>query len=101
MLYTSPSKQKNTSPVQNQYYKTNVHQDGYTADTILKVIVVFNHFGLGLSDRMPKVRIGYAHVANSKYDEWLMYAIGESSDPTILSEGNYFMASNDPYTKQD
>ncbi|KAL7213570.1 hypothetical protein ACSBR2_016154 [Camellia fascicularis] len=66
----------------------------------MKVIVVFNHFGLGLSERMPKVRMGYAHVANSKYDEWLMYAIGGSSDPTILSEGNYFMASNDPYTKQ-
>ena len=29
-----------------------------------------------------------------------MYAIGGSADPTILSEGNYFAASNDPSTKQ-
>ncbi|KAK6932762.1 Pectate lyase [Dillenia turbinata] len=54
----------------------------------------------GLIDRMPRVRFGYAHVANNKYDEWLMYAIGGSADPTILSEGNYFTAPNDPYFKQ-
>lgn len=47
-----------------------------------------------------RVRYGYAHVANNMYDEWLMYAIGGSSNPTILSEGNYFMASNDPSSKQ-
>ena len=29
-----------------------------------------------------------------------MYAIGGSSDPTILSEGNYFVASNDPNAKE-
>ncbi|KAM7525250.1 hypothetical protein LguiA_015152 [Lonicera macranthoides] len=38
------------------------------------------------------VRLGYAHVANNRYDEWQMYAIGGSANPTILSEGNYFMA---------
>ncbi|XP_057498108.1 putative pectate lyase 2 [Actinidia eriantha] len=72
------------------------HRDGYTADKVMKITVVFNHFGPGLVQRMPRVRYGYAHVANNKYDEWLMYAIGGSSDPTILSEGNYFVASNDP-----
>ncbi|GFY91726.1 pectin lyase-like superfamily protein [Actinidia rufa] len=76
------------------------HRDGYTADKIMKITVVFNHFGPGLVQRMPRVRYGYAHVANNKYDEWLMYAIGGSSDPTILSEGNYFVASNDPNTKE-
>ncbi|KAL3519437.1 hypothetical protein ACH5RR_017586 [Cinchona calisaya] len=76
------------------------HQDGYSADKILKVTVAFNHFGTGLVQRMPRVRYGYAHVANNFYDQWLMYAIGGSSNPTIFSEGNYFIASNNPYTKE-
>ncbi|KAL7212232.1 hypothetical protein ACSBR2_014998 [Camellia fascicularis] len=76
------------------------HRDGYSADRIMKITVVFNHFGPGLVQRMPRVRYGYAHVANNRYDEYLMYAIGGSSDPTILSEGNYFVASNDPYAKE-
>ncbi|XP_011087037.2 putative pectate lyase 2 [Sesamum indicum] len=76
------------------------HRDGYTADRIMKVTVAFNHFGPGLVQRMPRVRYGYAHVANNRYDQWIMYAIGGSADPTILSEGNYFFASNDPYAKQ-
>ncbi|XP_075503038.1 putative pectate lyase 2 [Primulina tabacum] len=76
------------------------HQDGFAADRVMKVTVVFNHFGPGLIQRMPRVRTGYAHVANNRYDQWLMYAIGGSSDPTILSEGNYFVASNDAYAKQ-
>ncbi|CAH1439966.1 unnamed protein product [Lactuca virosa] len=28
-----------------------------------------------------------------KYDEWHMYAVGGSANPTILSEGNYYTAS--------
>lgn len=39
------------------------------------------------------MRLGYAHVANNKYDEWHMYAVGGSANPTILSEGNYYTAS--------
>ncbi|KAL2467131.1 putative pectate lyase 16 [Abeliophyllum distichum] len=76
------------------------HQDGYTADRIMKVTVVYNHFGPRLVQRMPRVRYGYAHVANNRYDEWIMYAIGGSSDPTIFSEANYFVASNEPYAKE-
>ncbi|KZV16067.1 hypothetical protein F511_26196 [Dorcoceras hygrometricum] len=76
------------------------HQDGFAADRVMKVTVVFNHFGPGLVQRMPRVRVGYAHVANNRYEKWLMYAIGGSSDPTILSEGNYFVASNDASSKQ-
>ncbi|KAK4421356.1 putative pectate lyase 2 [Sesamum alatum] len=76
------------------------HRDGYTADRIMKVTVVLTTFGPGLVQRMPRVRYGYAHVANNRYDRWIMYAIGGSADPTILSESNYFVASNDPYAKQ-
>ncbi|KAG8365390.1 hypothetical protein BUALT_Bualt18G0099700 [Buddleja alternifolia] len=76
------------------------HEDGYTADRIMKVTVVFNYFGPGLVQRLPRVRYGYAHVANNRYDHWLMYAIGGSADPTILSEANYFVASNDAYAKE-
>ncbi|XP_027087853.1 putative pectate lyase 2 [Coffea eugenioides] len=76
------------------------HQDGYIADKVMKVTVAFNHFGPGLVQRMPRVRYGYAHVANNRYDQWLMYAIGGSSNPTILSEGNYFVASKNPDSKQ-
>lgn len=47
-----------------------------------------------------RVRIGYAHVANNRYEDWKMYAIGGSANPTIFSEGNYFMASNDQNTKE-
>ncbi|KDP20714.1 hypothetical protein JCGZ_21185 [Jatropha curcas] len=70
------------------------HNDEYTADKVMKTTVIFNHFGTGLVQRMPRVRFGYAHVANNRYDEWQMYAIGGSADPTIFSEGNYFIASD-------
>ena len=47
-----------------------------------------------------RVRFGYAHVANNRYDEWKMYAIGGSANPTIFSEGNYFVAPQNSYAKQ-
>ncbi|KAL0407245.1 UNVERIFIED_CONTAM: putative pectate lyase 16 [Sesamum latifolium] len=67
------------------------HRDGYTADRIMKVTVVFNHFGPGLVQRMPRVRYGYAHVANNRYDQWIMYAIGGSADPTISVKATTFL----------
>ncbi|KAK4421358.1 putative pectate lyase 2 [Sesamum alatum] len=76
------------------------HDDNNLEDKNIKVTVVFNHFGPGLVQRMPRVRLGYAHVANNRYDQWEMYAIGGSADPTIFSEGNYFMAPNSPDIKQ-
>ncbi|KAK1258820.1 putative pectate lyase 2 [Acorus gramineus] len=76
------------------------HMDGFVADKKMKVTVVFNHFGQGLVQRMPRVRMGYAHVANNRYDEWEMYAVGGSSNPTILSQGNYYAAPNNPFLKQ-
>ncbi|KAL2339217.1 hypothetical protein Fmac_013663 [Flemingia macrophylla] len=76
------------------------HNDEYTADQIMKVTIVFNQFASGLTERMPRVRFGYAHVVNNKYDQWKMYAIGGSANPSILSEGNFFVAPNDPNAKQ-
>ncbi|PPD77947.1 hypothetical protein GOBAR_DD25119 [Gossypium barbadense] len=76
------------------------HNDKFIADKVMKVTLVFNHFGEGLIERMPRVRIGYAHVANNKYDEWKMYAIGGSANPTIFSEGNYFVAPDNRSSKQ-
>nr|GMC89809.1 putative pectate lyase 2 [Ipomoea batatas] len=76
------------------------HNDNNVEDKAMKVTVAFNHFGPGLIERMPRVRLGYAHVANNRYTGWLMYAIGGSANPTILSEGNYFMAPNRVDSKQ-
>ncbi|XP_028755247.1 putative pectate lyase 2 [Neltuma alba] len=76
------------------------HSDEYTADRIMKVTVAFNRFASGLIERMPRVRFGYAHVVNNQYEEWIQYAIGGSADPTILSEGNYFIAPNNAAAKQ-
>ncbi|XP_065879556.1 probable pectate lyase 16 [Euphorbia lathyris] len=76
------------------------HNDDFSADKNMKVTVIFNHFGTGLVQRMPRVRYGYAHVANNRYEEWEMYAIGGSANPTILSEGNYFFAPNNYNVKQ-
>ncbi|KAI7734965.1 hypothetical protein M8C21_014602 [Ambrosia artemisiifolia] len=76
------------------------HNDNNVEDKIMKVTVVYNHFGPGLVQRMPRVRLGYAHVANNRYDEWDMYAIGGSANPTILSEGNYYIASKNPFHRE-
>ncbi|KAK4259035.1 hypothetical protein QN277_005411 [Acacia crassicarpa] len=76
------------------------HNDEFTADRIMKVTVAFNRFASGLVERMPRVRFGYAHVVNNQYEGWIMYAIGGSADPTILSEGNYFIGPNNVAAKQ-
>lgn len=70
------------------------HNDAYTADRIMKVTVAFNRFGPGLQQRMPRCRFGYFHVVNNDYYEWGMYAIGGSANPTIISSGNRYHASN-------
>ncbi|XP_075486525.1 putative pectate lyase 2 [Primulina tabacum] len=76
------------------------HDDNNVEDKAIRVTVAFNHFGPGLVQRMPRVRLGYAHVANNRYDQWEMYAIGGSANPSIFSEGNYFMAPNNRDLKQ-
>ncbi|KAG0592696.1 hypothetical protein M758_1G265900 [Ceratodon purpureus] len=66
-----------------------------TEDRDMTVTVAFNHFGPGLIQRLPRMRFGYCHVVNNDYPSgWGMYAIGGSEDPTFLSEGNRFVASD-------
>ncbi|XP_028806405.1 pectate lyase-like [Neltuma alba] len=74
--------------------------DVYSGDKIMQVTVAFNHFGQGLIQRMPRARWGFVHVVNNDYTHWIMYAIGGSSGPTILSQGNRFIAPNDHAAKE-
>ncbi|MCO5546904.1 hypothetical protein L7F22_000342 [Adiantum nelumboides] len=76
------------------------HSDSYSEDKNMRVTIVYNHFGTGLIQRMPRCRFGYFHVANNRYTKWGMYAIGASANPTIKSEGNYFLAPDDERFKQ-
>lgn len=66
--------------------------DTFAGDSIMQITVAFNHFGRGLVQRMPRCRWGFFHVVNNDYTHWLMYAIGGSHNPTIISQGNRFIA---------
>lgn len=74
--------------------------DAYSGDSIMQVTVAFNHFGKGLVQRMPRCRWGFFHVVNNDYTHWLMYAIGGSSHPTIISQGNRYIAPHIPFAKE-
>ncbi|KAF5207675.1 Pectate lyase [Thalictrum thalictroides] len=74
--------------------------DSYSKDSIMQVTVAFNHFGKGLVQRMPRCRWGFVHVVNNDYTHWLMYAIGGSMHPTIISQGNRFIAPPNPFAKE-
>ncbi|KAF4376650.1 hypothetical protein CsatB_021650 [Cannabis sativa] len=74
--------------------------DSFEGDKIMQVTVAFNHFGRGLVQRMPRCRWGFFHVVNNDYTHWLMYAIGGSSHPTIISQGNRFIAPPNTAAKQ-
>ncbi|PON67503.1 Pectate lyase [Parasponia andersonii] len=74
--------------------------DSYSADQVMQVTVAFNHFGQGLVQRMPRCRWGFFHVVNNDYTHWLMYAIGGSQHPTIISQGNRFIAPPNDFAKQ-
>ncbi|KAI4328389.1 hypothetical protein L6164_020746 [Bauhinia variegata] len=71
-----------------------------TRDQNMQITVAFNHFGKRLTQRMPRCRWGFIHVVNNDYTQWEMYAIGGSDKPTIISEGNRFVALNNPNAKQ-
>ncbi|CAO2829047.1 unnamed protein product [Amaranthus hypochondriacus] len=60
----------------------------YVEDEKMQVTVAFNHFGKGLVQRMPRARYGFIHVVNNDYTHWLMFAIGGSQHPIIISQGN-------------
>ncbi|XP_054803862.1 pectate lyase-like [Prosopis cineraria] len=74
--------------------------DVYQQDRVMQVTVAFNHFGNGLIQRMPRCRHGWFHVVNNDYHNWIMYAIGGTANPTILSQGNRFSAPNNEAAKQ-
>lgn len=74
--------------------------DGTTQDKLMQVTIAFNRFGKGLVQRMPRCRWGFFHVINNYYSHWEMYAIGGSANPTIISQGNRYKASNNLNTKQ-
>ncbi|TYG85455.1 hypothetical protein ES288_A13G055600v1 [Gossypium darwinii] len=74
--------------------------DTYVADEKMQITVALNLFGKGLVDRMPRFRLGFFHVVNNDYTHWFMYAIGGSSHPTIISQGNRYIASSIYVTKQ-
>ncbi|KAH7859799.1 hypothetical protein Vadar_005600 [Vaccinium darrowii] len=76
------------------------HKDDFLADQKMQVTIAFNYFGEGLVQRMPRCRLGYFHIVNNVYTGWEMYAIGGSANPTINSEGNVFIASDDNTTKE-
>ncbi|KAK3131590.1 hypothetical protein QOZ80_6AG0508490 [Eleusine coracana subsp. coracana] len=71
-----------------------------TQDAIMQITVAFNHFGKGLVQRMPRCRYGFFHVVNNDYTHWLMYAIGGNMNPTIISQGNRFIAPDDVHAKE-
>ncbi|CAA0836070.1 Probable pectate lyase 7 [Striga hermonthica] len=74
--------------------------DSYSDDQIMQITLAFNHFGKGLVQRMPRVRWGFVHVVNNDYTRWLMYAIGGSQHPNILSQGNSFTAPDNAFAKE-
>ncbi|KAK8568757.1 hypothetical protein V6N13_106647 [Hibiscus sabdariffa] len=74
--------------------------DAYLPDKKMQITVAFNHFGKKLVQRMPRVRLGFVHVVNNEYTYWLMYAIGGSSNPTIISQGNRYRAPHNLAAKE-
>lgn len=74
--------------------------DSFSKDSVLQITLAFNHFGQGLIQRMPRARWGFVHAVNNDYTHWLMYAIGGSQRPTILSQGNRFIAPPDRNAKE-
>ncbi|KAJ0237989.1 pectate lyase 6 [Hirschfeldia incana] len=67
-------------------------KNGDNFDKKMQITVAFNHFGKRLNQRMPRVRYGMVHVVNNDYTHWEMYAIGGNMNPTIISQGNRFIA---------
>lgn len=49
---------------------------------------------------MPRCQWGCFHVVNNDYTHWEMYAIGGTKNPTIISQGNRFVAPPNPNAKE-
>ncbi|KAL9232525.1 hypothetical protein vseg_007630 [Gypsophila vaccaria] len=76
------------------------HSDGYILDAGMQVTLAFNIFGEGLVQRMPRCRRGYIHIVNNDFRKWEMYVIGGSANPTINSQGNRYIAPDNPSAKE-
>ncbi|XP_024974944.1 pectate lyase-like [Cynara cardunculus var. scolymus] len=63
-------------------------------DDNMFVTLAYNHFGKGLTQRLPAVRWGFVHVVNNDYTQWKSYAIGGAKGATIISQGNRFVAED-------
>ncbi|CAN1322313.1 Probable pectate lyase 7 [Linum perenne] len=74
--------------------------DSFSGDQFMQITVAYNHFGQGLVQRMPRCRWGFFHVVNNDYTHWRLYAIGGSRHPTIISQGNRFIAPPEKELKQ-
>ncbi|CAA7037583.1 unnamed protein product [Microthlaspi erraticum] len=74
--------------------------DKHVIDKKMQITVAFNHFGKRLQQRMPRCRFGLIHVVNNDYTHWEMYAIGGNMNPTIISQGNRFIAPPNEEAKQ-
>ncbi|MBA0572796.1 hypothetical protein Golob_003116 [Gossypium lobatum] len=74
--------------------------DNHKMDEKMQITLAFNHFGKGLVQRMPRCRWGFIHVVNNDYTHWLMYAIGGSSHPTVISQGNRYIARRHVASKE-
>ncbi|CAL9080962.1 unnamed protein product [Musa textilis] len=74
--------------------------DSYSPGAMIQITVAFNHFGKGLVQRMPRCRWGFVHVVNNDYTHWMMYAVGGSQHPTIISQGNRYIAPPTLFAKE-
>ncbi|PKI33596.1 hypothetical protein CRG98_046007 [Punica granatum] len=80
--------------------------DSYSGDEKMQITVAFNHFGRGLTQRMPRCRWGFIHVVNNDYTHWLMDYAPESvwkswnwrSEGDLLLNGAFFVQSGSPFT---
>ncbi|MCD9637761.1 hypothetical protein HAX54_021229 [Datura stramonium] len=74
--------------------------DHYVEDKKMQITLAYNHFGKRLDQRMPRCRFGFFHLVNNDYTHWMRYAIGGSSQATIISQGNRFIAQQDISIKE-
>ncbi|KAI3812061.1 hypothetical protein L1987_16764 [Smallanthus sonchifolius] len=68
--------------------------DLHEQDKNMQVTVTFNKFDTGLVQRIPRCRWGLFHIINNDYQKWEMFAIVGSAKPTIISQGNRFVATD-------
>ncbi|XP_009587688.1 pectate lyase-like [Nicotiana tomentosiformis] len=74
--------------------------DNYLDDKKMQITLAYNHFGKRLDQRMPRCRLGFFHLVNNDYTHWMRYAIGGSSEATIISQGNRFIAQHNVDIKE-